>query len=321
MPLPLIPVAIWLVVTGSGGVAAGADGVRKISKARSRQIRAGHRRDQAVGDLEAAWERTHDRVTAYGGFQLRIERDTIGDFARWLEENARKVRRLDGAFCDGVQVEPIDLPELQTQVFEAEQLLGGGLGAAMAGFAARQAALTGVRLAATASTGTAISGLTGAAANGATLAWLGGGTLASGGGGMAAGASVLTGVGAVPALVIAGLSLNVQGHRALTVARRTEADVAIGIAQLETKMQMLDRLERRIGELHDVLQMLEGRARDSIAELRTVQFDPDQHVEIFMRTAQLIQALREILSTPVLTEDGDVTAESHRIVIKYKART
>ncbi|TVS19722.1 MAG: hypothetical protein EA417_00125 [Gammaproteobacteria bacterium] len=318
MPLPLIPVVIALATAGTGGVAAGADGVRRMSKAHSKQARAGHQRQVAIADLQAAWGRADVRAGSYGQFQLHIERDTIGDWARWLAENDRKVRCLEGAFVEGVHAEPIDLPALQAQAFEAEQLLGGGLGAALTGFAARQAALTGVRALATASTGTAVSGLSGAAANSATLAWLGGGTLATGGGGMAAGATVLAAVGIVPALLIGGLTLSAQGHRALTRARSVEASAAIDIAQLETKTATLGRIERRIDELHNVMQALDGRTQQRLTELRAVDFDPGQHVELFMQTAQLIQALREVLSTPVVTANGEVTVESELIVIKYK---
>lgn len=320
MPLPLIIVAA-LVATGGGGVAAGADGARRMHIARGKAGRAGRKRERVVEHLELAWLAADAAITSYGEVQLRIQRDTVGDFARWLQDNQRKVRAMHGAFVDGVEVVPIDLPELQVQVFEAEQLLGGGLGAAAAGFAARQAALTGVRMAATAGTGTAISGLTGAAANSATLAWLGGGTLASGGGGVAAGASVLTGVGIAPALLISGLALNAQGHRALTQARQAEALVAVNIASMRTDIALLLRLQRRVNEMRELLEALDLRARRQLAELVDVDFDVDVHAELFMRTAQLIQALREVLSTPVITDDGDVTEASRRIVIKYRDQT
>jgi hypothetical protein len=319
MPLPLIPVIIVLVAAGGTGVGAGADGVRRMSIARSRCREADRRRAQAVGELEEAWGRAQDRARVYGTLQLQVQRDTIGAFARWLEANQRKVRRLEGQIVDGIEVQPINLPQLQVQAREAQHLLSGGVSAALAGLAARQAALAGVRVAATAGTGAAISGLSGAAANSATLAWLGGGTLASGGGGMAAGTSMLTGVGVAPALLITGLSLNAQGHRALTRARQLEADTAVEIAQLYAKQELLERLGRRVDELREILMELDERAKASLAQLVVLDFDPDRHVRVFMRTAQLIQALREILSTPVLADDGSTSPESHQIVIKYSS--
>lgn len=317
MPLPLIPVVIVLVASGGGGVVAGADGVRRMSIARSRCRQADRRRTQAVGELEEAWGRAQDRARDYGTLQLQVQRDTIGAFARWLEANQRKVRRLEGQIVDGIEVQRIDLPQLQIQAREAQHLLSGGVSAAVVGFAARQAALTGVRLAATASTGAAISGLSGAAANSATLAWLGGGTLASGGGGMAAGTSMLTGLGVAPALLITGLSLNAQGHRALTRARQVEADTAVEIAHLYAKQDLLERLARRLDELSEILMELDERARASLAQLSILDFDPDRDVHVFMRAAQLVQALREILSTPVLAGDGRLSPESDQIVVQY----
>ena len=320
MPLPLIPAALILAAAGSGGIGAGADGVRRMSNAQTRQTAANDRRAAAARRAEAAWQEADRRVNAYGEFQLRVQRDTLGGFARWLEENERKVRSTHGLFVGGIEVEKIDLPGLQVQAFEAEPVLRGGLTAVMAGIAARQAALTAVRAAATAGTGAAISGLSGAAANGATLAWLGGGTLASGGGGMAMGATVLSGVGVVPAVVIAGLTLNAQGHRATTRARRVEAETAIAIAQLRTQRDLLDRVKERVGELHEVLEGLDGRARTSFTLLQSVEFDPDEDVEIFMQTAQLIRALREVLATPLFTADGHLTTASGRVVIRHTQR-
>lgn len=321
MPLPVIVAVGVLATAGTGGVAAGADGVHKMRKAKSQQRRALEKRRRVAEEVQQAWVSTDARVNSYGKRQLQVQRDTIGDFARWLQENQRKVRALDGAVVDGVEVQPIDLPALQVQAFRAEELLGGGIGAAMAGFAARQGALTGVRLAATASTGSAISSLTGAAANSATLAWLGGGSLTSGGGGMAVGTSVLTGVGIAPALLISGLALNIQGHRCLTQAREAEAAAAIDIAKMRTDLILLDRLQRRIGEMEQVLHALDRRAKKGLAGLRAVDFDVDQHAVLFMRTAQLIQALREVLSTPVLAAEGALTEASRRMIVKYRNET
>jgi hypothetical protein len=50
---------------------------------------------------------------------------------------------------------------------------------------------------------------------------------------------------------------------------------------MQTQRGVLRRLERRVQELHDVLQMLDERAMQSIAELKAVDFEPEHHVEIF----------------------------------------
>jgi hypothetical protein len=319
MPLPLIPVLAMFVAAGGGGVVTGADGMRRMSLARSRCRAAERSRDQVAGELEEATARVGLLVRDYGMLQTQVQADTIGAFARWLEDNQRKVRRLEGQIVDGIEVQPIDLPRLQVQARKTQHLLRGGVSAALTGMAARHAALTGIRATATASTGAAISALNGAAANSATLAWLGGGTLASGGGGMAAGASTLTGIGVAPALLITGLSLNIQGHHALTRARRLEADTAIEIAHLHATKDLLGSVASRIDEMSAVLVQLDERARASLVQLSALDFDPDRDVHAFMRVAQLVQALREILNTRILDEEGNTTPESSQIVIKYAA--
>ena len=320
MPLPfLIPIAIVLVAASGTGVAAGVDGVDKVSKAHGRQKISRTRHRQAVADFETTRRRADRRVGQYGEFQLRVQRDTLGGFITWLEANERKVKRLDGAKVDGVEVDVPSLPKMKAQVLEGQNLLAGSVSAVVTGIAARQAALVGVRSAATAGTGAAISGLYGAAAESAILAWLGGGTLAAGGGGVALGGTMLTGFGVAPALLLTGLTLNAEGSKALTKARKTEAEATVAIALLERDGQLLLRVMRRVQEMDEVLTGLNDRARASLAHLSAEDFDPEQHVERFMETAQLMRALREVLNTPILNANGDVSSASKSLVIKHKS--
>ena len=317
MPLPLIPVVIMMGLASAGGVGAGVDGVRRLGKARGCATSAVTRRDEALAQATRAFNRTDRRAKAYGTLQLNIQRDTLGAWATWLRDNERKVRELDGQFVDGVEIRPIDLPQLQAETLEADRLLTDGLKAGLAGVLARQAAISGVRSLATASTGTAISQLTGAAAHNAAWAWMGGGTIASGGGGMAAGTVVLTGFGVVPAVLITGLSLNVQGQRAQTRARQVQAAAAVDTERLRIQRAMFLRLARRIDELDRLLRQFDQRARTSLEQLQAAPFDPARDIEPFMRTAQLMQAVREILQTP-LVADGRMTPESEHILVKHQ---
>lgn len=318
MPLPfLIPIALLLIGAGGTGVVAGVDGASKLNDAHNRIDKAKKRHNKACGDLASMRDKVDGRVGEYGQFQLEVQRDTLGAFATWLELNEHKVKRLEGAVVDGVEIQVPSLPELQQQVIHADNLLAGTVTSVLTGVAARQAALMGVRWAATAGTGAAISGLSGAAAQSATLAWLGGGTLAAGGGGVALGGLMLTGFGAAPALLLTGLKLNSEGEKALTQARKAEAEVAIDVAKMELQEQLLTRIMRRVKELHEVLSELNERALKELACLDALDFDPDVHVEAFMSTAMLMRSLREVLNAPILNTDGDVSDESATVVIKY----
>ncbi len=318
MPLPFaIPILIALIGAGGAGVVAGVDGVDKLNEASKRRDEAKDRHTTAARDLAATRDRADARIGEYGRFQLEVQRDTLGGWAQWLEENEHKVRRLDGATVDGVEIQVPNLPELQEQVVHAESLLAGTVTSVITGVAARQAALMGVRWAATAGTGAAISGLSGAAAQSATLAWLGGGTLAAGGGGVALGGVMLTGFGAAPALLLTGLKLNSEGDKALTKTREFEADVNTDIAKMEVQEQLLVRIVCRVEELDNVLSALNERALAELAHLRSLDFDPELHLQSFISTALLMRSLREVLNAPLLGEDGDVSTESEHVVIKY----
>lgn len=315
MPLPfLIPIVILLTSAAGTGVVTGIDGACKLNEASERQSKARKRHQKAHDELMAARARADARIASYGERQLEVQRDTLGAFAAWLAENEHKVKLLDGAVVDGVEVEVPSLPELQAQVFQAQNLLGGTVTSVVTGIAARQAALMGVRWAATAGTGAAISGLSGAAAQSATLAWLGGGTLAAGGGGVALGGMMLTGFGAAPAILLTGLKLNSEGQKALTKARAAEAEANVEIKTMASSEQLLCRILRRVEELDDVLTGLNQRALASLAYLSSLDFDPDRDVQSFMQTAMLMRALREVLNG----EDGDVTDSSENVVIKFK---
>lgn len=317
MPLPLLLAIPALVAAGAGGTAIGGIGVHNMNEAKNRCDAARARHEEALAAFRVVETQTQDRARAYGQRQLRIQGSTLGAWLKWLEDNQKKVRRLDRTVVDGVEVQIPDIPTLRVQVVQGVGLLKGGASAAIGAVAAQQAALFGVRALATAGTGAAISGLSGAAAESATMAWLGGGAIAAGGGGVAMGAMVLTGVAIAPALLIGGFTLGAQGEQALTKAREIEAEVNVAITEMETKTKLLHALQRRIKELRGILDSLNARAQASLKELRGLDFEPEQHIELFQRTALLMAAVGEVLSTPLLNADGTLTTESLHIKEKY----
>ena len=319
MPLPLLLVIPALVAAGARGTAVGGIGVHKMNEAKSRCDSARSRHEEALASFRTVESQTQDRAQAYGRRQLQVQTDTLGAWLKWLEDNRRKVRRLERSLFDGVEVQVPDIPTLRVQVLDGVNLLQGGASAVVGAVAAQQAALFGVRTLATAGTGAAISGLSGAAAESATLAWLGGGAIAAGGGGVAMGAMVLTGVAIAPALLIGGFTLGAQGEKAMTKAREIEANVNVAIAEMESKKKLLRAVQRRVRELQGILNSLNSRAMLSLEELAGLDFDPAQHVEQFQRTALLMAAIGEVLATPIVNADGTLTDDSLHIKEKYAA--
>lgn len=318
MPLPLIAVAITLIAAGGGGVTAGAVGAKDMADAKDIADSAKRRYETAFGRHGAHEATTGTHLASYGQRQLEVQTTTLADWVSWLEANERKVRRQDRTVVDGLRGTRLDLPALRKLVDQG-RLLQGSVSAAVSAVVAQQAALNGVRALAVAGTGTAISGLSGAAAEGATLAWLGGGTLAAGGGGVAAGGMVLTGIAIAPALLIGGFTLAIQGDKALTQANKYEADVKTAEAEIDLQIDLMKRLCRRTDELRSVLDRLDERAIAALADLSKLDFDPDQHLELFQQTALLMAEIGRVLSAPLLTEQGDLSQESLIIIERNAA--
>jgi hypothetical protein len=319
MPFPLLAVAFVLVSAGTAGAGVGAKGVYDMAEAKAMERDARSRYHDDLDKYQVQEDQTRCMIEKYGRFQLRVQATTVSEWAGWLETNERKVRWLEHAIVDGVEISVPDLPELNVVIAEATELLAGATSAAVSAVAAQQVALAGVRALAAAGTGAAISSLSGAAAEGATLAWLGGGTIAAGGGGVAAGTLVLSGVAIAPALLIGGITLAIQGEKARTQAQEYESEVNCAVEEMHTNAKLLERLERRTVELDHILTQLNSRARCSLQSLSELDFDPSGHAHEFQQTALLMRALTEVLDTPLLDADGNVSEASATLTERYAA--
>lgn len=305
MPIPLIVWAGGLILTTVAGAGAGAKGGADLARAKRTVKDCQSEYERAFARYTLAESEAADAVLQFNQLRAKIQDTTLTAWVDWLAEHEHQVRRLPHETVSGVKLERPNLPRLK-RLYKPAGLAAGGAQAAVAGVMAQQAALAAVRTFAVASTGTAISSLTGAAAQSATLAWLGGGTLAAGGGGVAAGGMVLTGVAIAPAVLLGGITLAVQGDKALTQAAKYRKDVNVAIARIDTAIAMFAQLMRRIAELTRAITDTNSRARDSLAALAALEFDPrnDAHVESFQKTALSMRALSELLETPLVDQHG-----------------
>lgn len=310
----LVPLGAAAAVAIGAGVKGAVDSV----KGRSIRKEAQKRFDDAIAECEATRVNTERAAREYGEFQIRVHKETVGQFADWLERNKHLVKRLNFKKVDGVR---IGVPNIPKYVASVENVTTGVIGLASgvgAGVAAQAGALWGVSAFASASTGTAISTLSGAAAQNAILAWFGGGAVAAGGGGVAAGGAVLGLVSVVPGLLVGGMTMGVVGARTKTRARKFASAVEIEIAQIGLARDLLGAAERRIEELQGLLGRMTERATRAFVVLDALEFDPDLHASEFLRTYQLVTAVKEVLNTPVLDpKSGELTEASVEILRKY----
>jgi DNA-binding helix-hairpin-helix protein with protein kinase domain len=115
---------------------------------------------------------------------------------------------------------------------------------------------------------------------------------------------VLTGVAIAPALLIAGITLAIQGEKALTQAKGYEANVTKANAEIGLRIELMKRLRRRSDELRAVLDQLDERAKSSLKELSMLDFDPARDLKRVQQTALLMAEIGRALSAPLLGESG-----------------
>lgn len=309
MPIPFILGGIALG-TAAYGVVKGKEGFDYMTEANEIGQSAQQQHEKTVNQLQSDWKTTNNLAEKYGQQQLNVKIDTIGRFLAFIEQIGQRTKQ-DIEFLEGLEGLCVkQIQEYKADVMQAEQFFKGGIKAVIAGAAAGQAATGLATSVGVASTGTAISGLSGAAAWNATLAWLGGG--------MFVGTFVLGGITVAPALAVGGFVIAGKGEKALTEAREYEAKVNTDIAKLETAKDFLQQVRRRIDELSIVVENLNKCAVLSLNKLESQPFDRKRDAAKFQQVLLLIQALAEIMKTPILDKEGKLNPGTDSVQAKYR---
>lgn len=212
-----------------------------------------------------------------------------------------------------------ELKELQSM---ATSMVGGVASGAMAGAITAFGAYSAAGALATASTGTAIASLSGAAATNATLAFFGGGALRVGGLGMAGGSAVLGGLVAGPALAVLGMVVGAKASANNDIAdaniakaikymnaMKVAASACIGIRK---RAAMFNRF---LLSLNTVFEPLVYEMTQIISQRGTdFRKYSDDEKKVVAEAMAMAGAIKSILDTPILDEDGNLTSESDNVV-------
>ncbi len=328
MPLPLIPLIIGgaALIAGAIGAKKGYDGVADMNEASKIGEEAKKKLEKYQAALEATRTETQSLAEEYGKQLLLMKQETVQSFLDFLQSIERKgEQEAMLRYLSDIGIQRTEIQAYKMGVKDAADILGGAVKAVGGGVATGAAVYTTVGLLGTASTGAAIGGLSGAAAKSATLAWLGGGSLAAGGLGMAGGAVVLGGVVAAPVIFVGGWVLAAKGEEALTQAKKYQGEVDVACEQIETIRSFLSRqLRPRINELSVLVEKLETLAKERLLVLwgkqKNNQFSlrKTSDVSLLQGAGQVIKALADISKTPILDENGEMNAASHRLYLQYK---
>ena len=323
MPIPFAFIAI------AAGTAA--LGIGKSVKAGKDQKDANRTNDsaekivkRAKNSAEKSRKRSGESVTALGNKKLNVLNNTLMPFVETFEK-LHNVELSESVGLNELQNFKIDkqfFEELKEMGAMASSIAGGAAGGAVLGavtaFGAYGAAMT---FGACATTGTLISSLSGAALTNATLAFLGGGALSIGGLGVAGGTAVLGGLVAGPALAVMGFVVGAKAsankekaYENLANARAFEEEmktVKVLCKGIRMRANMFERLLIKLDVILSPLAYNLNKVIDSAGTDYT-KYTQEQKklVAACLATAG---ALKAVLDTPILTEEGNLTKESEKI--------
>ena len=329
MPIPFLFIAAGAATAALGvgkGIKAGVDQKDASDTNKSAERRADNAKEQA----EKSRDNCSKAIDDLGKQKVVILDESIKRFISEFE----KINHVEISKSAGLnELQKLvldkktfsDLKELQGM---ATSLAGGVVSGTMAGALTAFGAYGAAGALATASTGTAIASLSGAAATNATLAFFGGGSLAAGGLGMAGGTAVLGGLVAGPALAVLGFVAGAKASKNLEMAKanlakakefeeemRTVADLCNGIRR---RAAMFNRFLIRLQTVFDPLvfemtQIIEKTGND----YRNYSENEKKCIASAMSMAGAIKA---VLDTPILDEDGNLTQDSGLVIENVKSQ-
>ena len=279
---------------------------------------------RAKNSAEKSRKRSGESITALGNKKINVLNNTLMPFV----ENFEKLHNVE--LSESVGLNELQNFKVDKQFFEELKEMGamassiatgaasGAVLGAVTAFGAYGAAMT---FGACATTGTVISSLSGAELTNATLAFLGGGALSAGGLGIAGGTAVLGGLVAGPALAVMGF---VVGAKASANKEKAYANLA-NAHTFEEEMKTVKVLCKGIRMRANMFERLLIKLDAILAPLTynlstlidTVGTDYSMYTQeqknLVAACLSTAGALKAVLDTPILTEEGNLTKESERI--------
>lgn len=303
------------------GIGTGASAMSKNSNALNINNYSSATFDFQKESAEMARDRSNRSLENLGKEKLNILDNSMEKFIETFKRihNIKMETTLNDlrAFCLDEQ----QMIEMQKMSSMATSVLKGVVGGAGAGALAAFGAYGATMTFAAASTGTAIASLSGAAATNATLAFLGGGALAAGGGGMALGTAVLGGMTAGPAIAILGIVLNASANKNLDNAYSNKAKSREAIEGMKIIETLCNALTIRADMFTGLLKTLNANLSVLIENLEQVieksgtdySLYSEEEQSIVAMSMSLAGAIKKVLDTPIIDEDGNLTEKSENV--------
>ena len=327
MPIPLLFIGL--------GAGSAAVGVAKSVKAGVDQKDANETNERANRIVRVVTNETNqcrknsgDAITSLGEKKIWILDKSIKPFVESFEK-IHSIELTNSAGLDELNSIIIDkgsFEELKSMQNMATSILGGVAGGATMGAITAFGAYGAVSTFAAASTGTAIASLSGAAATNATLAFLGGGSLAAGGLGVAGGTAVLGGLVAGPALAVLGFVAGAKASANKDAAYSNLAKAKEFEEQMKTTKLVCQGIRLRANMFERLLIKLDTMFTPLIVSMNSIieehgndySLYPTDAKHVIAETLSVAGAIKAVLDTPILTEEGELTEESEQITEKIQ---
>lgn len=322
MAIPIIFGGI-AAVTGVVGAAKGVKGALDTKEANEVQQRAERRLKIAQSKVEKSKAETNKAIQSLGEEKLHVCANQVNEFVD-VYSKIKNVQLTDSLGIDELKKLNItdgNVREMKETALSAIGVLGSGVTGIGAGVLLGWGTYGGVMALGTASTGAAIGGLSGVAATNATLAWLGGGALAAGGGGMALGTVVLGGIIAGPALLVAGGLFGSKAKEKLNNAysnlaevRKIEAEIDTACAELKVVADVSMQINGLLKKLGEVSMKANYQMKQVVLNGTDWKKYTDDEKKTVVVAMKAVQAVKAVVDTPLLTEDGVITKEVNLIL-------
>ncbi len=323
-----MPIPILLIGLGAG---AAALGIGKSVKAGVDQKEANKTNETANSIIKSASTKIEkyrkncgNAIDDLGKCKIQILDESIKPFIEEFEK-LNHIEFMESSGLNELQKMVLDkkkFVELKDLQNMASSMLGGLASGTLAGAVTAFGAYGAASVLATASTGTAIASLSGAAATNATLAFFGGGALAAGGLGMAGGAAVLGGLVAGPALAILGVVMGAKASKNLDNAYSNLAEAKKYEAEMDAASTLCIGIRRRSAMFSRFLLSLNSIFEPLVFDMSKIikekgsdyrNFSEDEK-KVVAEAMSLAGAIKAILDTPILDEQGNLTKESGKII-------
>lgn len=328
MPIPFIlgAIAAGTAAVGIGkGIKAGID----QSDANSTNESAEYIAKKAADEANVCRKNSGDAINALGQTKLSVLNGSVKSFIDVIEKINENFGLDASVGLDELKKFKLNkqsLNELKEMQTVAASIVGGAAGGAAVGAVTAFGACSAAAAFGAASTGTAIATLSGAAATNATLAFLGGGSLAAGGLGVAGGAAILGGLAAGPALAVMGFIVGAKASESkdnayanLAKSKEFREQMKVVKAQCRAIRMRAAMFERLLLKLNAIFEPLVYSLEDIV---RTSGTDYSEYSSedkaVVAAASSVVFAIKKILDTPLLTEDGKLTDASEKVVPDIK---